>query len=207
MAWWAVPCPRPGTEPAKPWAANVEHPNLTTRPRGQPQMWTLMTFLGRIHPPTYLGIWTKTNEALCSHQISEFIVWEGSQMQKWCFSMVNYIPICSSAILDPKEYCSIWQYAHKLQLLWNCKMYWDYIAKTEKRMTSNSIIQNCRFLLFTCCIHYLIFTIGFLKSQYSYTFLPKHFKCFYSSHLWSWAGYCDSYLPKRDTEALRHQGF
>lgn len=30
--------------------------------------------LGRMHPPTYLDIWTKTNEALCSHQISEFIV-------------------------------------------------------------------------------------------------------------------------------------
>ena len=82
------------------------------------QMWTLVTFLGRMHPLTYLDIWTKTNEALCSHQISKFIVWEGSQIQKWkCFSVVNYIPACFPVILDPKEFYSIWQDAHKLQPL------------------------------------------------------------------------------------------
>ena len=27
MAWWAVPCPCPGSKPAKPWAAKVEHAN------------------------------------------------------------------------------------------------------------------------------------------------------------------------------------
>ena len=37
MAWWAVPCPHSGSEPAKPWAAKVERSNLTTRPWGQPQ--------------------------------------------------------------------------------------------------------------------------------------------------------------------------
>ena len=31
-----MPCPRPGSEPAKPWAAEVEQANLTTRPRGRP---------------------------------------------------------------------------------------------------------------------------------------------------------------------------
>lgn len=82
------------------------------------QMWTLVTFLGRMHPPTYLDIWTKTNEALCFHQISEFIVWEGSHIQKWkCFSVVNYIPACFPVILDPKEYYSVWQYAYKPQPL------------------------------------------------------------------------------------------
>ena len=34
MAWWAVPCLYPGSEPAKPWAAKMEHVNLTTRPQG-----------------------------------------------------------------------------------------------------------------------------------------------------------------------------
>ena len=32
-----VPCPRPGSEPVKPWAAEAERKNLTTRPRGRPQ--------------------------------------------------------------------------------------------------------------------------------------------------------------------------
>ena len=27
MAWWAVPCRHPGSEPAKPWAAEAEHVN------------------------------------------------------------------------------------------------------------------------------------------------------------------------------------
>ena len=34
VAWWAVPCPRPGSEP---WAAAAELANLTTRPRSRPQ--------------------------------------------------------------------------------------------------------------------------------------------------------------------------
>ena len=34
----AVPCQRPGLEPAKPWAAEAERMNLTTRPRGRPLM-------------------------------------------------------------------------------------------------------------------------------------------------------------------------
>ena len=36
MAWWVVPCPRPGSQPAKHWAAEAERTNLTTRPWGQP---------------------------------------------------------------------------------------------------------------------------------------------------------------------------
>ena len=36
VAWLAVPCPRPGSEPVKPWAATAECANLTTEPRGQP---------------------------------------------------------------------------------------------------------------------------------------------------------------------------
>ena len=36
MAWWAVPCPHPGSEPTKPWAAKAECTNLTTRPRAGP---------------------------------------------------------------------------------------------------------------------------------------------------------------------------
>ena len=36
MAWWAVPCLCPGSEPAKPWAAEAEHATLTTRPQGRP---------------------------------------------------------------------------------------------------------------------------------------------------------------------------
>ena len=36
MAWWVVPCPRPGSERVKPWAAKAEHGNLTTWPQGWP---------------------------------------------------------------------------------------------------------------------------------------------------------------------------
>ena len=37
MAWWAVPCLHPGSKPVKPWGAEAEHMNLTTRPWGQPR--------------------------------------------------------------------------------------------------------------------------------------------------------------------------
>ena len=36
MAWWVVPCPCPGSEPVKPWAAEAERANLTTWPEGRP---------------------------------------------------------------------------------------------------------------------------------------------------------------------------
>lgn len=32
---------------------------------------------------------------------------------------------CFPVILDLKEYYSIWQCTHKLQLLWNCKVFWN----------------------------------------------------------------------------------
>ena len=35
MAWWAVPCRHPGSEPAKAWAAEAESANLTTWPQGR----------------------------------------------------------------------------------------------------------------------------------------------------------------------------
>ena len=34
LTWWAVPCLHPGSEPVKPWAAKVEHMNVTAQPRG-----------------------------------------------------------------------------------------------------------------------------------------------------------------------------
>ena len=37
VAWWAVPCPRPGSEP---WAATAERANLTTQPWSQPRYYT-----------------------------------------------------------------------------------------------------------------------------------------------------------------------
>ena len=37
-AWWAVPCSHLGSESVNPWAAKVKSADLTTRPRGQPQM-------------------------------------------------------------------------------------------------------------------------------------------------------------------------
>ena len=37
MAWWAVCRSVPGIPTRKPWAAEVEHVNLTTTPRGWPQ--------------------------------------------------------------------------------------------------------------------------------------------------------------------------
>ena len=42
MAWWAVPCPCPGSEPMKPRAAKAESVNLTTQPWGQPLMFFIM---------------------------------------------------------------------------------------------------------------------------------------------------------------------
>ena len=36
MAWWVVPCLRPGSKVTKPWAAKAERGNLTTRPCGRP---------------------------------------------------------------------------------------------------------------------------------------------------------------------------
>ena len=36
MIWWAVPCPRPGSKLAEPWAAQTERRNLTTQPWGPP---------------------------------------------------------------------------------------------------------------------------------------------------------------------------
>ena len=36
MPWWAVPCPRLGSELAKPWATKAEDVNLITWPQGQP---------------------------------------------------------------------------------------------------------------------------------------------------------------------------
>ena len=36
---------RPGSEPAKPWAANVEGANLTTRPWGRPLLLYLLFLL------------------------------------------------------------------------------------------------------------------------------------------------------------------
>ena len=39
VAWWVVPCPHPGSEPVKPWAAEAECVNLATWPRGWPQLW------------------------------------------------------------------------------------------------------------------------------------------------------------------------
>ena len=44
VAWWAAPCPCPGSQWAKPWAAEVDHANLTTQPRGQPLI-TIAFFL------------------------------------------------------------------------------------------------------------------------------------------------------------------
>ena len=36
MAWWAVPCLCPGSEPAKPWGTKAERANSTTWPQGWP---------------------------------------------------------------------------------------------------------------------------------------------------------------------------
>ena len=41
MAWWVVPCLRPGCQLAKPWAATAECTSLTTWPQASPLMLTL----------------------------------------------------------------------------------------------------------------------------------------------------------------------
>ena len=45
MAQWAVLGPHPGSEPAKPWAAESELQNLVTQPRGPPQHLLLLESL------------------------------------------------------------------------------------------------------------------------------------------------------------------
>ena len=46
MSWWAVPCPCPGFEVAKPWATKAEHANLTTRTRGRPHSYIIFIIKG-----------------------------------------------------------------------------------------------------------------------------------------------------------------
>ena len=52
VAWWAVPCPHPGSELEKPWAAEAEHANPTTRPWGRPQEILFLTATTS-PPPNY----------------------------------------------------------------------------------------------------------------------------------------------------------
>ena len=47
VAWWAVLGPHPGFQPAKPWATEVQHGNLTTWPPGQLHSSTL--YMGHHH--------------------------------------------------------------------------------------------------------------------------------------------------------------
>ena len=42
MAWWVVPCPRPGSELAKSWAAKAERVNLTTWQQSHPLEWSCL---------------------------------------------------------------------------------------------------------------------------------------------------------------------
>ena len=37
-----MPCPHPGLEPAKTWAAEAEHANLATRPQGRPHDFSIL---------------------------------------------------------------------------------------------------------------------------------------------------------------------
>ena len=42
-----MPCPRLGSEPAKPWATEAERANLATRPQGWPQVLISYQYLER----------------------------------------------------------------------------------------------------------------------------------------------------------------
>ena len=68
MPWWTVPCPRPGSEPAKPWAAEVECVNLTTQPPGRPLMIFILkaclfsSYMEHSPSPRLLCVWkSQTN--------------------------------------------------------------------------------------------------------------------------------------------------
>ena len=47
MAQQVVPCPHPGSKPAKRWATEAERANLTTWPRGRPLLQFLVALLGQ----------------------------------------------------------------------------------------------------------------------------------------------------------------
>ena len=53
MAWWAVPCLRPGSKLAKPRASEAEHATLTTQAWGRPRDFLKCIFLGS--SPVMLG--------------------------------------------------------------------------------------------------------------------------------------------------------
>ena len=65
MAWWAVLGLQPEYEPAKPWAAEAEHANLTSWPWGQPLNLTfiLWNFIYKNYSFLPYYIQAKTNHA------------------------------------------------------------------------------------------------------------------------------------------------
>lgn len=75
---------------------------------------------------------------------------------------MKYIPVWFPVILDPKGYDSIWQHAHKPQTLWNCRVFWDYIAKRKECSQSQ---HGPRLLMSSTYLLYL----------FSY-FVPFHFQ-------------------------------
>ena len=76
-----MPCQRPGSEPAKPWATEAEHVNLTTWPQGQPQERHFIMVKGTIHQENaYMDLTTepKISEAKMDRtgEIENSIVFE-----------------------------------------------------------------------------------------------------------------------------------
>ena len=83
MAWWMMPCPRPGFELVKPWATEAEHVNLITQPWGHPQSHFLIyrisfSFAMRPGRPISLGPLVKT---ILSRAIAEHL-WASGMNEK-----------------------------------------------------------------------------------------------------------------------------
>ena len=55
MAWWAILGPCLGSEPAKPWATEPEHADLTTQPQGRPPWYQFFSNLVSYFP-FYFGM-------------------------------------------------------------------------------------------------------------------------------------------------------
>ena len=57
MAWWVVPCPYLGSEPAKPWAAETECTNPTSWPRGWPLIFIFIPLCVMSPLPSLATFW------------------------------------------------------------------------------------------------------------------------------------------------------
>ena len=135
MAWCVMPCPHPGFELAKPWAAEAERANLTTQPRGRPQMKLL-----------HLGLWTMESNFSSSEWISSctsIICWKHYSFPFNCFGIL--VVLYQLTIIVRVYFCTsidlyVDPYGSNATLSWFVIMF-----KIRKCVSSNfvSLSQDC----------------------------------------------------------------